>query len=93
MPSRGGEGTDRAGEARILALRSHLRDYVVLPCDDGMCWTWARIMSKKGWPISEADAWVAAAAIWHGVPLITHNVRNFRHVDGLSVISVPAERG
>jgi tRNA(fMet)-specific endonuclease VapC len=75
------------GQAKISTLKSHLRDYVVLPYDDG------RIMSKKGWPISAADAWVAATAIWHGVPLVTHNLRNFRHVDGLNLISVPVERG
>jgi len=80
------------GQAKISALKSHLRDYVVLPYDDGMCWEWARVMSKRGWPISAADGWVAATAIWHGVPLVTHNLRNFRHVDGLRLISVPVEQ-
>jgi tRNA(fMet)-specific endonuclease VapC len=78
------------GESKVAALRSHLQRYVVLPYDDGMCWAWARIMSQKGRPISEADGWIAATAICHGIPLVTHNLRNFQHVDGLSIITVPA---
>lgn len=77
------------GEPRIAALREHLRGYVVLPYDDAMSWEWARIMSKKGHPISIADAWIAATAVRHELPLVTHNPRHFQSVDGLEVITVP----
>ena len=87
------KNSQKPGRHQTVVCRAHLRDYVVLPFDNGMCWEWARIVSKKGWPISAADGWVAATAVWHGVPLVTHNLRNFRHVDGLSLISVPVERG
>lgn len=62
----------------------------MLPYDDAMSWEWARIMSKKGHPISIADAWIAATAVRHELPLVTHNPRHFQSVDGLEVITVPA---
>lgn len=77
------------GEVKTATLKAHLKHYVVLPYDDEMSWAWARIMAQKGSPISVADAWIAAAAIRHGIPLVTHNLRNFRHVDGLEIVSVP----
>ena len=78
------------GEPRIAALREHLRSYVVLPYDDAMSWEWARIMSRKGQPISLADAWIAATADRHGLPLITHNPRHFQSIAGLEIITVSA---
>ena len=78
------------GEARIQELLAHLSAYVVLPPDERMTWTWARIMGKKGWPIAVGDGWIAATAIRHSLPLLTHNARNFQHVDGLRLITVPA---
>ena len=38
----------------------------------------ARIVS-----IDFADAWIAATALELDIPLVTHNVRDFRFVDGL----------
>ena len=80
------------GQAKLASLRLHLESYVVLPHDEGMSWEWARIVSKRGRPISPADGWIAATAICHGAPLVTHNVRNFQHVDGLNIITVPSPR-
>lgn len=77
------------GEPRIARLLSYLRDYVVLPPDERMTWTWARIMSKRGRPIAVGDGWIAATAVRHDLPLVTHNPRNFQHVDGLRIITVP----
>jgi tRNA(fMet)-specific endonuclease VapC len=77
-------------ERRVAALQEHLRNYVVLPYDDAMSWEWARIMSRKGHPISVADAWIAATAVRHGLPLVTHNARHFQFIDGLEIITVPA---
>lgn len=77
------------GEAKIAALLAHLGSYVVIPYDDRMSWEWARIMSTKGRPISVPDGWIAATAVRHGLPLVTHNLRNFQQVDGLSIITVP----
>lgn len=78
------------GAARIAVLQAHLKDYVVLPQDDAMCWEWAKIMSRKGRPIAAADAWIAATAVRHAAPLVTHNARHFQEIDNLVVLTVPA---
>jgi tRNA(fMet)-specific endonuclease VapC len=78
------------GEHRVQSLREHLRSYAVLPYDDAMSWEWARIMSRRGRPISLADAWIAATAVRHHLPLVTHNARHFQSIDELEVVTVPA---
>jgi tRNA(fMet)-specific endonuclease VapC len=42
---------------------------------------------RNGRPISAADAWVAATALYLGVPLVTHNQNHFIGIDGLLIIS------
>jgi tRNA(fMet)-specific endonuclease VapC len=75
------------GRRRVDALRTELARHVVLPYDDGLAWAWARVRSIKGRPVDPADAWIAATAVRHGMPLITHNRRHFEGVAGLRVIS------
>jgi len=77
------------GEVRLAALKEHLKDYVVLPSDDSICWLWARIMSQKGKPRAIADAWIAATALRHGAFLVTHNARHFVGIPGLKMVTVP----
>jgi predicted nucleic acid-binding protein len=53
---------------------------------------WARIKSncsKKGRPITFADAWIAAAAVQLNVPLVTHNAGDYNAVDGLTILTAP----
>jgi len=38
-------------------------------------------------PISVQDAWIAATALRHGCPLVTHNRDDFAKITGLTVIS------
>ena len=38
-----------------------------------------------GQPIGPNDLWIAAHALAHDVPLVTHNLSEFRRVPGLSV--------
>ena len=38
-----------------------------------------------GQPIGPNDLWIAAHALARGVPLVTHNLAEFRRVPGLSV--------
>jgi tRNA(fMet)-specific endonuclease VapC len=37
--------------------------------------------------MSPADAWAAAVALRHGLPLVTHNRKHFEPVPGLTIIS------
>jgi predicted nucleic acid-binding protein len=38
-------------------------------------------------PVAAADAWIAATALVYGVPLITHDPRDFAGVAGLRVLT------
>jgi predicted nucleic acid-binding protein len=40
----------------------------------------------KGFRIDCADAWIAATALLHGVPLVTHNRDDYRGVQDLNLI-------
>lgn len=75
------------GKARLNSMEEHLRKYTVLEYDEAMAWEWARVMSIKGRPLSATDAWIAAAAIRHDLPLVTHNRRHFEGIGKLKVIS------
>ena len=71
-------------------LASHLRNYVVIPFDNELCVTWARIVSdakSAGVTINPSDAWVAASALRYGAPLVTHNRKCFEAIRGLRLIS------
>jgi len=76
------------GDQRIAGLRQHLRGYTVFPYLDAMSWQWAKIKCRRGHPISDPDAWIAATAILHGAPLVTHNPRHFLHIEGLEVLTI-----
>jgi tRNA(fMet)-specific endonuclease VapC len=78
------------GETRFLELREHLVRYIVLFPDDTTCREWARIMARKGKPIEVDDAWIAATAVQHRCPLVTHNPRHFQNIGGLEVLTAPA---
>ena len=76
------------GKARVDDLNAAIaRRYAVIGWDDATAWEWARAMSIKGRPIAEGDAWVAAVALRHGIPLVTHNRKHFEGIPGLTVIS------
>lgn len=82
--------TRRWGEARRQSLHAVLRRYVILPYDFEMARTWATIAAERartGKPISCGDCWIAASAVRHGLPLVTHNQGDFSHITGLTVIS------
>jgi tRNA(fMet)-specific endonuclease VapC len=75
------------GQKRIDDLRARLKRYVILPHDDETAWKYAEVRSIPGHPIDPGDAWIAASALRHGIPLVTHNRKHFEHVPGLVVIS------
>ncbi|MBA2446392.1 MAG: type II toxin-antitoxin system VapC family toxin [Chloroflexi bacterium] len=78
------------GERRRTALEQHLRNFVVYPFDRALCRVWAEVtvgVSRRGRQIGWADAWIAATALLHGIPLITHNAKDYRGVDRLVVVS------
>jgi predicted nucleic acid-binding protein len=70
-------------------LIEHLRKHAVLPYDDALAWCWAELVGKtrRGRPMSLQDSWIAATAIRHAMPIVTHNRKHFENVPGLTVIS------
>ncbi|MCI0488425.1 MAG: type II toxin-antitoxin system VapC family toxin [Blastocatellia bacterium] len=78
------------GAARKYKLEEFLEDFIVLYSSRAMCFRWAEAINssrRKGRPIQTADAWIAATALLHGIPLVTHNGKHYASVDGLTVIS------
>lgn len=58
--------------------------------NEDVCLRWAEVKAlakQKGRPISISDAWIAATALAHAVPLVTHNPSDFYNVPGLTVIT------
>ena len=71
-------------------MREHLRNFVTYPFELPLCRKWAAVTAAaraNGRPIGCADAWIAATALLHEIPLITHNRNDFSSVSGLEVIS------
>jgi tRNA(fMet)-specific endonuclease VapC len=78
------------GKRKLEQLEERLRGYVVVPYDHDLCRQWARICAERqrlGRPISVQDAWVAATAVRHGCPLVTHNRHDFSGISGLAIVS------
>jgi len=78
------------GASRRRALASTLNQFVVLPYDAQLTLRWAEInaaRSKLGKPIGCGDCWIAATALRFGLPLVTHNARDYRDIAGLTAIS------
>lgn len=80
----------RWGERRRADLDRYLRGFTVHHSDEDLCRWWAAVMvdaQRKGRRIEVADGWIAATALLYGVPLVTHNPRDYVGVDGLRIIS------
>jgi len=78
------------GERKLTRLEQQLQRYVIVPFDNDLCKEWARICVQRkrlGRPISVQDAWIAATALRHGCPLVTHNGDDFSNIPGLEVLS------
>ena len=78
------------GKRRLTRLEEQLRAYVIVPYDNDLCKQWATICvgrQRLGRPVSVQDAWIAATALRHGCPLVTHNRDDFANITGLTVIS------
>lgn len=74
------------GPQKVQQLEAALRRYVVIPYDRDLAWAWARITAAcedAGRPIAPSDAWVAAAALRHDVPLLTNNVKHYEAAESL----------
>ena len=81
------------GAQRRAQLAAFLEPYAVINSDLELAYTWAAIRSevmRGGYHIDTADCWIAATAVLHGIPLLTHNHDHFVHVNRLTTISEQA---
>lgn len=70
-----------------------LAEYQVLPFKEGMERVYAQLMTERqriGRPMEKSDAWIAATALYHKAPLVTHD-GNFAATPGLRVITASKE--
>ena len=80
----------RGGNDKRLRLETTLRNFLVIPYDHEIAKTYGHIVAGKersGRAISLGDAWIAACAVRHGLPLVTHNAKDFQGVKALQVIT------
>jgi tRNA(fMet)-specific endonuclease VapC len=78
------------GETKRRQLETTLRNFVVIPYDDEIARCYGRLVAERkrsGKPIAPNDAWIAACTVRHGVPLVTHNAKDFEGVTGLTVVT------
>lgn len=79
----------RWGSDKRLKLETTLKNFLVIPYDHETARTYGRIVAdreRSGRPISLGDAWIAACAVRHGLPLVTHNAEHFKEVETLQLI-------
>jgi tRNA(fMet)-specific endonuclease VapC len=80
------------GERRRQQLEDAIARTVVLSADDSVTLFWAWVKAARqhvGRPISSEDCWVAATALRHDLPLLTHNAADYQDITGLKLITHP----
>jgi tRNA(fMet)-specific endonuclease VapC len=78
------------GTKRRADLETRLRNYIVIPYDHVIARSYGLVGAERrraGKPISLNDAWIAACAVRHDVPLVTHNRKDFTDITALQLVS------
>lgn len=81
------------GARRRLELKTFLARFPMIPCTAGIPELFAKITVQReraGRPILRDDAWIAATAMHHKLPLVTRDT-NFLNTEGLRVVSANPE--
>ncbi|MDJ0679926.1 MAG: type II toxin-antitoxin system VapC family toxin [Xenococcaceae cyanobacterium MO_167.B52] len=79
------------GQSRIADLEKSLENYLIITVDIKVCRIWGNLRAERqaiGKAISPQDAWIAATAIRHSLPLVTNNAKDFQNISKLQVITV-----
>lgn len=87
--------TDRDRAARQAHLQQAEADFDPLPFDAGAARAFGRVAaslrrSGRTTAARSYDAMIAAIALAHGLPVYTANPDDFAHIEGLTVVAVPA---
>ena len=79
------------GAKKRRVLETTLRNFVVIPYDHEIARCYGRLVAERkrnGRPIAPNDAWIAACAARHNVPLVTHNAKDFEGITALELVTV-----
>lgn len=81
---------NRWSAANRAALDEFLSRFLIIPYDSDLARAWARVMTHArsiGRRLDTADAWIAATATRHSIPLLTQDMDLARiKLPGLSII-------
>ena len=78
------------GDKKRSLLEETLRNFVVVPYDHKIAKCYGKLVAERkriGRPIAPNDAWIAACTVRHGIPLVTHNVKDFEEISDLELIT------
>ncbi len=78
------------GQRRTAALDGVLSAHVILAPDLRTAGIWAEVFAARrrtGRPIANGDCWIAATALQHGLPPVTHNAADYSGIPALRVIT------
>lgn len=81
------------GTARRAALEQHLEQFIIYPSTHELCCMWAVATvgaRRNGRQIAAADAWRAALALLHDLPLVTNNAADYLGVPNLRLLTAGA---
>jgi tRNA(fMet)-specific endonuclease VapC len=77
------------GADRVREMETELQRYLVLGYDSALTRICGELLADReqaGTKMEEFDAWIAATALRHAIPLATGNRRHFEGIDGLVLI-------
>lgn len=73
---------------KIEKLKAEIKNYLVIPYSPHVCEIWGKVRAaRKSQPIAVDDAWIAATALAHNCPLVTHNANDFSGIGDLTIIT------
>lgn len=78
------------GAAKIAQLETHLERTLVVPFDIELSRTCGRLLARceqRGLTMEEFDAWIAATALRHDIPLATNNRKHFEGIPNLVLVA------
>jgi predicted nucleic acid-binding protein len=79
------------GQTRLAQLEQTLATYLIIPVDVELCRLWGTLRAEQraaGRTIASQDACIAATALRHHIPLITHNPSDCQLIASLEVRSI-----
>ena len=77
------------GSEKVKQLGADLQRYLVIGYDFGLARTCGGLLAERdraGRKMPEFDAWIAATALRHDIPLATNNRRHFEGIPGLTLV-------